>query len=43
VNSFATGIGGALIAECLERLAREGKMHLLGIDEVPTILQTSAD
>jgi glycosyltransferase involved in cell wall biosynthesis len=33
---------GALIAECLERLAREGNMHLLGTDEIPAILQTSA-
>jgi hypothetical protein len=31
----------ALIAECLERLARENT-HLLGTDEVPAILQTSA-
>jgi glycosyltransferase involved in cell wall biosynthesis len=33
---------GALIAECLERLAREGNMHLLGPEELPAILQTSA-
>lgn len=33
---------GALIAECLDRLAREGNMHLLGTDELPAILQTSA-
>ena len=33
---------GALIVECLERLAREGNMHLLGTDEIPAILQTSA-
>ena len=33
---------GALIAECLERLAREGNMHLLGTDEIPAILQMSA-
>jgi hypothetical protein len=33
---------GALIAECLERLAREGNMHLLGTEELPAILQTSA-
>lgn len=33
---------GALIAECLERLEREGNMHLLGTDEIPAILQTSA-
>jgi hypothetical protein len=33
---------GALIAECLERLACEGNMHLLGTDEIPAILQMSA-
>ena len=33
---------GALIAECLEWLAREGNMHLLGTDELPAILQTQA-
>ena len=33
---------GALIAECLERLAREGNMHLLGTDDLPALLQTSA-
>ena len=33
---------GALIAECLERLAREGNMHLLGIEDLPALLQTPA-
>jgi regulator of replication initiation timing/GT2 family glycosyltransferase len=33
---------GALIADCLERLAREGNMRLLRVDEIPEILQTSA-
>ena len=33
---------GALIAECLERLAREGNMHLLGTEDLPVLLQTSA-
>ena len=33
---------GALIAECLEWLAREGNTHLLGTDELPAILQTPA-
>ena len=33
---------GALMVECLERLAREGNMHLLSADEFPAILQTSA-
>jgi hypothetical protein len=33
---------GELIAECLERLAREGNIHLLGTDEIPKILQTQA-
>jgi hypothetical protein len=33
---------GALIGECLERLAREGNMHLLGAGELPEILQAAA-
>ena len=33
---------GELIGECLKRLAQEGNMHLLGIDEIPAILQTTA-
>jgi len=33
---------GALMAECLERLAREGNMHLLQSDELPAILQVAA-
>ena len=33
---------GALIAECLERLAHEGNMHLLQADELPELLQTAA-
>jgi hypothetical protein len=33
---------GALMAECLERLANEGNMHLLSVDELPAILQTAA-
>lgn len=32
--------GGRLIAECLERLRREGNMHLLGPEEIPALLQT---
>jgi GT2 family glycosyltransferase len=32
---------GALIGECLKRLAQEGNMHLLGTDEIPAILQTA--
>jgi hypothetical protein len=31
---------GALIEERLERLAREGNMHLLGTEDLPAILQT---
>jgi glycosyltransferase involved in cell wall biosynthesis len=33
---------GALIGECLERLAQEGNMALLGTDELPHILQTAS-
>jgi glycosyltransferase involved in cell wall biosynthesis len=33
---------GELIGECVERLAREGNMHLLGAGDLPAILQTSA-
>jgi glycosyltransferase involved in cell wall biosynthesis len=33
---------GELIGECVERLTREGNMHLLGTGELPAILQTSA-
>ena len=33
---------GALIAECLERLAGEGNMHLLGTEDLPALLQTAA-
>jgi len=33
---------GALMAECVERLAHEGNLHLLGADEFSTILQASA-
>jgi glycosyltransferase involved in cell wall biosynthesis len=33
---------GELISECIERLTREGNMHLLGIGELPAILQASA-
>jgi len=32
---------GKLIAECLERLRYEGNAHLLGIEELPAILQAS--
>jgi hypothetical protein len=33
---------GALIAECIERLAQEGNMALLGTEELPRILQTAS-
>ena len=33
---------GELISECIERLTREGNMHLLGIGELPAILQARA-
>lgn len=33
---------GALIGECIERLAHEGNMALLGAEELPPILQTAS-
>ena len=35
-------VSGKLIGECLERLAREGNMYLLGTDELPAILQAAS-
>ena len=29
---------GALMIECVERLAHEGNMHLLGLDELPAAI-----
>lgn len=34
--------GGRLIAECLERLRFEGNEHLLGLEELPAVLQQAA-
>jgi GT2 family glycosyltransferase len=39
-NSFHSS--GALIAECIQRLAHEGNMHLLDSGDLPGFLQTSA-
>jgi glycosyltransferase involved in cell wall biosynthesis len=33
---------GALMRECIERLARESNMHLLNVNDVPEILQVAA-